>query len=85
MAQYKITRERFLDWYFSDSDEVKSFGYSCMNELINTGKIEKSVQGLIDECGYIPKYICEGEQDKEYNGVSPLDLELCPSQVELIN
>jgi len=84
MEKYKITREKFLDWYFSDSDEVKSFGYSCMNELINTGKIEKSVQGLIDECGYIPKYICEG-QNYEFDNLSPLDFELSPTDVELID
>ncbi len=79
MAQYKITRKNFLEWYFSD------ISVDIIDELIEFGEVTITAQSLFDSCGYIPLWLCEGEQDKEYKGVSPLDLELCPSQVELID
>jgi len=78
MAQYKITRKNFLEWYFSD------ISVDIIDELIEFGEVTITAQSLFDSCGYIPLWLCEGEQDKEYNGVSPLDLELSPSDVELI-
>ena len=81
MAQYKITRKNFLDWYFYD---IKT-GVDVIDELKEFGEVTITAQGLFDSCGYIPLWLCEGQQDEEYKGVSPLDLELCPSQVELID
>jgi hypothetical protein len=76
MTQYKITRERFLGWYFSDSDEISSFGFNCMNELLHSGKINITIQGLIDTCVYIPKWICEGQSIHDEEELSPEDIEL---------
>jgi hypothetical protein len=75
MAQYKITRARFLDWYFSSSDDIFSFGLNCIGELKDFGKIEIKVQSLLDYCGYIPSYICIGQDDKDNFDISPSDVE----------
>jgi hypothetical protein len=76
--KFKITKERFIDWYFSD------INVDVIDELKKFGEVTITAQGLFDSCGYIPLWLCEGQEDKEYNGISPLALELSPSDVELI-
>ena len=76
MAEYKITKEKFLGWYFSDSDEIGAFGFNCINELLHYGKIDITVQGLIDNCCYIPKWICEGQSIHDEEDLYPEDVQL---------
>ena len=71
-----VTKSSFLDWYFSDSDDVITIGERAINELKDTGTFTISVEELFDECGYIPQEKCEdNDRDNEYH----------PSQIQLIN
>ena len=71
----KVTESAFLNWYFSDSDDVKWLGERAMESLLREGKFKISVEMLFDDCGFIPQYICEdSEGNADYD----------PSEVELI-
>ncbi len=70
----KITEKAFLDWYFSDTEDLITFGQNMITELYTTGFVKESVQSLLDRCGYIPGHISENSvDDKEYD---PEDVEL---------
>ncbi len=73
----KITEKSFLDWYFSDHDDIENFGKNMISELYSTGFIKESVQSLLDRSGYIPGFISEDEDDN--------DTEYDPEDVELIS
>lgn len=77
-AQFKnqVTASQFLDWYFSDSDIVESFGQRAIEMLETEGFVNISARQLFEECGYIPQFICENaDGDNEYS----------PEEVEFIN
>ena len=69
----KITEKAFLKWYFSDTEDVMTFGQNMISELYTEGFIKESVQSLLDRCGYIPGFISKDADDKEYD---PEDVEL---------
>ena len=74
----KITKTAFLDWYFSESDDIYTFGNRCIDMLRDDGIKAYTVEMLFNECGYIPEYICvdnENDSGVEYH----------PSEVEFIN
>ena len=75
--KFKVTKARFIDWYFSDDDTFVDFGSNAVSELKQFGKLNVTIEGLFDTCGYIPKWICEGQSVDE-------DEDLEPNQVELI-
>lgn len=74
----KVTKAEFLRWYFSGSDDVNNFGRKCLDMLLATGTISYTAEMLFNECGYIPKYICEDYEDAE-------GVDYDPTEVELIN
>ncbi len=76
MAQYKIIRKRFISWYFSESYEITSFGSNCIDELLQYGKINITIQDLVDNCVSIPKYLCEGQSIHDEEDLYPEDVEL---------
>lgn len=72
----KVTASKFLNWYFSSSDDVKSLGERAIKMMLDEGFVNISARQLFDETSYIPSFICEGEEmDKEYD----------PTEVEFIN
>lgn len=74
MKKIKVKEQAFLDWYFSDLDDILTFGKNMIVELKSQGFVKESVQGLLDRCGYIPGYISENPDDN--NEYDPEDVEL---------
>ena len=77
MEKFKVTKERFLNWYFGDPESRINFGNNAIEELESFGKVTVTIQGLFDTCGYIPQWICEDQSIHDDD-----DLDVC--QVELI-
>jgi hypothetical protein len=76
----KLLASKFIKWYFNDRDEVISLGNSMRHLLETTGQCSLSMEELFDNCGYIPKYLCEIEPTKDmYN------TDYNTNEVELIN
>lgn len=70
-----VNSSRFLDWYFSDCDDINDWASNVIAELSYSGKVTLCIQSLFDSCGYIPQYICN-----DLDG----DAEYTPNQIELI-
>lgn len=76
MKKNKVKASKFLAWYFSSSDDVKSIGNRAVITLLHSGVVTITAEDLFDECGYIPQSICENNVGEfEYN----------PSEVQFIN
>jgi hypothetical protein len=77
MKANKVLASRFIDWYYSDSSEIRELGYATLNEFKTSGKINMSIEDIYDQCGYIPRWICLDSDgiisDEEYD---PIDVEL---------
>jgi hypothetical protein len=70
----KVKESDFLNWYFSDQDDILTFGRNMITELQSQGFVKESVQSLLDRCGYIPGHLSENpDDDNEYD---PDDVEL---------
>ena len=63
----QVTEQRFLEWYFTDSDDMKYFGARIVNEIIKNGSMSISSRQLFDECAFIPGHICVNNSEEEYN------------------
>ena len=75
----RMHRKRFLDWLYSDSDDIAEVGRRVRDALEYTGKATFTIQGELDKCCAIPNYITENrdnpeDEDKHYN----------PEEIELI-
>jgi hypothetical protein len=71
----KVTKSRFLSWYFSTSEDIDSLGERAYQGLMYDDEFIITTRDLFNECGYIPQSICVENGNAEYN----------PSEVELIN
>ena len=69
----KVKASKFLEWYFSESDDYIAFGMKSAMALFENGKISVSVVDLFNDCGYIPSDICE-QKDEQYKEYIPSDL-----------
>jgi hypothetical protein len=58
--KYKLEKSRFLNWMFNDSDDQKYWGTYFLNELKQNGKIEYSVEQMLNERDELPMYIMHG-------------------------
>lgn len=67
----KVTKSRFLSWYFADSDDEKQFGARCIEKMQMDGYVNISVDILFEECGYIPAFICEGQSNNFIDDYEP--------------
>jgi hypothetical protein len=65
MKKIKVKKIDFLNWYFSDHDDLLMFAKDMLSELQSNGFIKESVQSLLDRCGYVPGYISENADDNE--------------------
>jgi hypothetical protein len=72
----KVTKSRFLNWYFGNEEEVGDFGKRCVEMLMETGMAYTSVEVIFRECGYIPKHICVDSTDAEGVDYDPTEVEL---------
>ena len=78
----KVTKSAFLNWYFSDADDIKTIGHRVIEGLKADGTITLSVDELFNEAAYIPQHICEVDgAEKDYLSQD----EYHPSEVELID
>jgi len=75
-----VTASKFLNWYFSDSSEIRDFGNAMVEQLTTFGTADISVEQLFDGCALIPQYICE-HWDEDWEN----EQEYSPSSIELIN
>ncbi len=79
--KYKLTKKRFANWLFSDSDDVEYWGRRFVSELRDNGEYSITLQEIFDERDEIPIYILDN-----YSEV-PIDVvgEVCITEVELID
>ena len=73
----KVTKSRFLDWYFTDNKDAEYIGKRLIDALNDKGTFTITVESLFKDCGYIPYYICEYDSD--------INCDLETKDVELIN
>jgi hypothetical protein len=67
-VKFPLKESRFLEWYFSDFDEVRDLGYEAMFKLRSDGMFTIITQDLLDRCAEVPTYIFEdiSLQENEY-------------------
>ena len=76
-----VKASKFLDWYFSDSDnEIREFGNAMLEQLMTFGNAKISIEQLFEDSYYIPQSICEEWADDWDN-----EQEYSPSELEFIN
>ena len=73
--KYKLTKKRFADWLFSDSDDVEYWGRRFVSELRDEGEYSITV----------PVYILENYHDLNEKQVDDWVDEVCITEVELID
>jgi len=54
-----VTASSFLEFYFSNEDDVLNIGREIIANLKSAGTHTVTVKSLFDSCGYIPEHICE--------------------------
>lgn len=59
-TKFPLKESRFLEWYFSDFDEVRDLGYQAMFRLRAEGVFTITSQDLLDGCSEVPSYLFEG-------------------------
>lgn len=74
-----ITASDFINWYFSDEDDVLNIGREVISALKTEGSSTTTVKSLFDSCGYIPAYKCT-----VYNNVDE-DYEFEPSDLIFVD
>ena len=75
----QVKKEDFLDWYFSDRDDILTLGEDLVAKLIKNGKVSIDIEEVFyNNCGYIPVTLTNA---KGYNE----DHEFEPNEVELID
>jgi hypothetical protein len=67
MEKVNVSRKAFLRWYFDDSADYKQIGVQVVEDLMTTGKFEIDVEFLFENCGYIPGFITDGDEDADYD------------------
>ena len=74
----KVTKSRFMSWYFSNIEDIDSLGQRAYECLMYDDEFHITTEDLFNECGYIPASICEDAIDDDKH-------EYHPSEVKLIN
>ena len=78
--KYKLTKKRFADWLFSDSDDVEYWGRRFVSELRDEGEYSITLQEIFDERDEVPAHILEnypnGFGDDAFDDVCITDVEL---------
>lgn len=77
MDKIKLKESSFLDWYFSEPNDLYEFARGMISELQVSGTITITTQNILDRCGYIPAYICDIiDEDKEGEEYDPSEIKL---------
>lgn len=67
----QVTKADFLKWYLNGSDTYEFLGSLAFDLLMEKGSATITTEQLFEDCGYIPAYICIGQEDadseKEYD------------------
>ena len=79
-TKVKLTKEKFLDWYFSDRDDILITANNMVSQLYDTGKYNVDVRELLEGCSELPDYIMENFTD-EYNDT----IYYVPEEIKLID
>jgi hypothetical protein len=76
--EFKVTKKRFLEWYFSIEENKQSFLNSCINDLKKEGTVSMEVNHLFNSCEiFIPVSIMENfDDDGNDTSVSVSNVEL---------
>jgi len=77
--KYKLDNKTFLEWYYSDKDDLVSLGRYVLTSLKANGHYDVKSQDTLDECGYIPKRLLEGFASDTEGEIEDM------SEIELIN
>ena len=73
----QVTKRDFLDWYFEDADDFKTFGQNMVNQLKEIGSATTNVEQVFKDCPYIPQHILTNWQDfEDGEEFDPKDVEL---------
>ena len=62
---YKLKKSRFLDWMFSDFDDIQYWGGYLLNEFKKKGRIDYTIEEMLAERDELPMWIMEGK-DLDY-------------------
>jgi hypothetical protein len=78
LPEFKVTKKRFLEWYFSFEGLKLRFLNSCINDLYKEGTVSIDVNHLFNNCEfYIPVSIMENfDDDGNDTSVSVSNVEL---------
>ena len=68
MKKYKLKKERFLDWMFSDQDDIMYWGRRFVKDLTKEHKINFTLQELFEERDELPIWLMVGYEDYDYMG-----------------
>jgi hypothetical protein len=74
--KFKLKKERFINWYFSDNDIKIDFANKLVGDLEDQGSSDVTIQGILDTCFYIPQWLCEGQSSDDNEDLDPEDVEL---------
>jgi len=61
----KVTKSSFLEWYFSDSVDIKILGRNVLSLLEENNTATITTQDIFNSSGYIPSHICENDNDAD--------------------
>jgi len=78
LPEFKVTKKRFLEWYFSIEENRQRFLNSCINDLKKEGTVSIDIEHLFNNCEYfIPVSIMENfDDDGNDTSVSVSNVEL---------
>lgn len=63
----KVKRKDFVDWYFFNKEDAIAFTFdNVVPELIKNGKFNITVEELFSIQDYIPSYITNNDDGKDY-------------------
>ena len=65
MKKYKLKKSRFLDWMFSDSDDIQYWGGYLLNEFKENGKIDYTIDEMLSERDELPRWLMVGYEDSD--------------------
>lgn len=81
-TKVKLTKERFLDWYFSDNDDILITARNMIKELHSEGKYSVNVRELLDGCSELPDWIMKDyDEEKDWSDEGKY---YTPEEIELV-
>lgn len=83
MKKVTLKRKSFIDWYFSDNEDIYIIGNKVANTLQKEGRITITAEELLDGCGELPSYIMEEYRDDDDHHAEAKYF--VPTEIELID